>query len=76
MEWTFRITASPGPRMLARVAQIFDQHLLAIQDCSLKAYDHAVEITVVALTDEAKASRIHAQLFHLVDLRDVTLSSR
>jgi hypothetical protein len=76
MEWTFRLTATLGPRVLARVAQIFDQHLLAIQDCTLKAYDNAVEIIVIAQTDEAKASRIQAQLSHLVDMQDVALSSR
>ena len=75
MEWTYRITATSGPRVLMRVVQLFDNQRLAIRSLSLKDSDGRVDILINADTATEQARRIHAKLYHQVDILQVELTA-
>lgn len=73
MKWTYTITAESRPRLLMRVAQVFDQQSLLMRSLQLtQSSDHAVlHITIEA--PELLARRIHAKLYHHTDIREIKL---
>lgn len=73
MEWTYKIIAEPRPRLLVRVAQVFDQQLLVMSSlCLTQSTDQAI-LSVTVESPESLAHRIEAKLYHLVDVRIVEL---
>ena len=77
MTWTYTILAEPAPRLLMRVALIFDQQLLTLSDLSWRLNDGEgnVAITLCVRCEESLARRIHAKLLHLQDILQAKLVS-
>jgi hypothetical protein len=73
MHWTYKITAQARPRVLMRLAQLFDQQLVAIQSCHLVTIDDRLEIIIAIDTDAELAHRLHAKLWKHCDLLNVDL---
>jgi acetolactate synthase regulatory subunit len=74
MPWTYQIAAAPKPRVLARVAHLFDQQLLTISALALTQNDEAVAITVTVAAETPLAHRLLAKLLHLQDVEQVHLT--
>ncbi len=73
MPWTYQIAAAPKPRVLARVAHLFDQQLLTISALTL-SQNEAATITLTVEVEAALAHRLHAKLLHLQDVEQVRLT--
>lgn len=76
MVWTYRICAAARPRVLMRVAQLFDQQSVPMSRCCLLRREGMLEIEIIVDVDTELAQRIHAKLYKLEDLTDVELLSR
>lgn len=75
MAWTYRITAAARPRLAIRVAQIFDQQLLEVDQFHLVREDAVTTIRISVDCGEPIAHRIHAKLYRLADVVRVDLAS-
>jgi hypothetical protein len=73
MEWTYRISAAARPRVLMRIAQLFDQQLVPIRVCLLEERGGLLDIVITIDVEPELAQRIHAKLYHHVDLLSVDL---
>ena len=75
MTWMYTILAEPAPRLLMRVALIFDQQLLTLSDLSWRSNDGEgnVAITLCVRCEESLARRMHAKLLHLQDILQAEL---
>jgi acetolactate synthase regulatory subunit len=75
MQWTYQITAASRPRVLMRLVQLFEQQSLVISDLNLALLDNLVKINLTVEVETALAHRIHAKLYHQLDIREVELIS-
>lgn len=75
MVWTYRITAAARPRLIMRLAQIFDQQLLEIDRLEVIRERDVTVIRIEIHSDEYLARRIHAKLYRLSDVVHVVLSN-
>ncbi len=77
MNWTYMISAVAAPRLLMRVALIFDQQSLTLSDVLWHHNDAEgnVAICVRVRCEEALAGRLLAKLLHLQDVWDVVLNA-
>lgn len=73
MEWTYTIKAISRPRVLMRVAQVFDQQMVAMRECRLIDTGIALEITVTIEAEEYLARRMHAKLYKQQDMEQIDL---
>lgn len=76
MEWQYTMTCTPGPRLLMRVALIFDQQLLTLEELTWNCVDDGamVRVRVLVRCEEGLARRMHAKLLHLYDVMTVELT--
>lgn len=75
MLWTYRLRCLSGPRLMMRVAQLFDQQGLNIESFSW-LLDAAGEFVVIELSvrcGAALAHRLQAKLLHLQDVCEADL---
>gem|GEM_PF-2657682 len=75
MVWTYRITAVARPRVIMRLAQIYDQQMLEIDRMSVVREHDATAVRIEVQCDECLAHRIHAKLYRLSDVAHVELSN-
>jgi len=73
MVFTYRITAVARPRLIMRLAQIYDQQLLEIDRLSVVREHDVTAIRIEVACDEYLAHRIHAKLYRLSDVVHVEL---
>ncbi len=73
MEWIYKISAAARPRVLMRIAQLFDQQLVPIRVCLLEERGGLLDIAITVEVEQELAQRIHAKLYHHVDLLSVDL---
>jgi hypothetical protein len=73
MEWTYKISAAARPRVLMRIAQLFDQQLVPICVCLLEQHGTLLDIVITVEVEPELAQRIHAKLYHHVDLLSVVV---
>jgi glycine cleavage system regulatory protein len=75
MVWTYRITAAARPRLIMRLAQIFDQQLLEIDRLEVIRERDVTAVRIEIDCDEYLARRIHAKLYRLSDVLHVVLAN-
>lgn len=75
MVWTYRIKAVARPRLIMRLAQIYDQQMLEIDRMNVVREHDAAAIRIEVQCDEYLARRIHAKLYRLSDIAHVELSN-
>lgn len=75
MVWTYRITAVARPRLIMRLAQIYDQQMLEIDRMSIVRERDVTAVRIEVECDEYLAHRIHAKLYRLADIAHVELSN-
>lgn len=75
MVFTYRITAVARPRLIMRVAQIYDQQLLEIDRLNVVRERDVTAIRIEVTCDEYLAHRIHAKLYRVADVVHVELSN-
>jgi len=75
MVFTYRITAVARPRLIMRLAQIYDQQLLEIDRLNVVRERDVTAIRIEVDCDEYLAHRIHAKLYRLADVVHVELSN-
>lgn len=73
MAWSFQIKAVARPRLIMRVAQIFDQQMLEIERFDLTREGSIATIHISVECDEPVVRRVHAKLYRLADLAHVDL---
>ena len=73
MEWTYRITAEVRPRVLMRIAQMFEQQMVSMLACHMETVGNLLDIAVTVDVDPELAHRIHAKLWKQFDLRNLEL---
>jgi glycine cleavage system regulatory protein len=74
MEWTYKITAASRPRLLMRIAQVFDQQLLSMRELKLADVAGVVTVQINVEVSADLAQRIQAKLYSHTDIRKVELS--
>ena len=75
MKWTYRVTAAARPRLVMRIAQVFDQQMLEIDRLEAKRLQDATMMRIEVRCEEHVAHRIHAKLYRLADVAHVLLSN-
>ena len=75
MKWTYRVTAAARPRLVMRIAQVFDQQMLEIDRLEVMRLHDATMVRIEVCCEEHVAHRIHAKLYRLVDVAHVLLSN-
>lgn len=75
MQWTYKIIATPQPRVLARVLQLFDQQLIVVQSLTLTQTEVEIRVRISAEIEPALAVRLHAKLLHVMAVEDVQLET-
>ena len=75
MKWTYRVTAAATPRLIMRLAQVFDQQLLEMDRLEVMRLQDATMMRVEVCCEEHVARRIHAKLYRLADVAHVLLSN-
>lgn len=75
MMWTYRITAAARPRLIMRIAQVFDQQLLEIDRLEVIRERDVTVLRAEVHCDEYLARRIHAKLYRMPDIMHVALSN-
>jgi hypothetical protein len=73
MEWTYKINATSGPRVLMRIAQVFDQQMVLIRACHLLDSGNKLSILITVDVGAELAQRIHAKLYKQLDLEQIDL---
>jgi hypothetical protein len=73
MEWTFKIGAEARPRVLMRIAQLFEQQMVAMRTCHMVTIDGLLDIVITVDLEAELAHRIHAKLWKQFDLLRVDL---
>ena len=73
MRWTYQISAAAKPRVLLRVAQVFEQQTIALQRLVLEEYGGALKIKVTVEAEEELARRVHAKLYKQLDMLHIEL---
>ena len=73
MEWTFKIGAEARPRVLMRIAQLFEQQMVAMHTCHMVTVDGQFDILITVEVEAELAHRIHAKLWKQFDLLTVDL---
>ncbi len=73
MEWTYRISAEARPRVLGRIAQVFEQQMVPLRAFHMVTVAGLHEIAVTVDLDAELARRIHAKLWKQVDVVHVEL---
>lgn len=76
MEWKYAMTCMTGPRLLMRIALIFDQQLLTLEELTWSCVDDGamVRVLVRVQCEEGLARRMHAKLLHLYDVLTAELT--
>ncbi len=75
MKWTYRVTAAARPRLIMRLAQVFDQQMIEIDRLEVKRLQDATMMRIEVCCEEHLARRIHAKLYRLADVAHVLLSN-
>ncbi len=75
MQWTYKITAASRPKVLMRVAQVFDQQLHSMSELMLADVDGTVTIHINVDVSADLAHRIQAKLYSQLDVRNVDLAA-
>jgi hypothetical protein len=75
MVWTYRITAAARPRLIMRIAQIFDQQLLEIERLEVLRESNVTQMRVEVQCTEHLARRIHAKLYGTSDVIHAALAN-
>lgn len=75
MVWTYRVTAAARPRLIMRLAQVFDQQLLEIDRMEVVRQRDVTVFRIEVHCDEYLAHRIHAKLYRMADVVHVVLSN-
>lgn len=75
MEWTYQIRAAARPRVLMRLAQVFDQQMVSMRRCEMLEAVDGIEISITVDISSELAERIQAKLYKQQDLLQVTLLS-
>lgn len=73
MEWTYKINALARPRLLMRVAQVFDQQSLVMRWCVMTEAGGRVDLRIGVVANADVARRVHAKLYKCVDIDRVDL---
>ena len=73
MQWTYTILAEAKPRVLMRIAQLFEQQMVSMQSCHLLTENDRLHISIVIYAEAEMAQRIHAKLWKQIDLLGVDL---
>ena len=71
MQWTYQITAASRPRVLMRLAQVFDQQSLVISSLTLALLNDYVKITLTVEAEPELAHRLKAKLYNQTDILEV-----
>ena len=75
MEWTYTMAAASCPRVLMRVAQVFDQQMVPMRECRLVDAGDVLRILVIVDVEEELARRMHAKLYKQIDLQAIELEA-
>lgn len=75
MECTYMITADSRPRLLMRIAQVFDQQLLSLRELRLSVVDGVTTVYIHVDATPDIAHRIKAKLYSHNDIHEVHLVS-
>jgi acetolactate synthase regulatory subunit len=73
MEWTYRIKAEVRPRVLMRVAHVFDQQMLSMRRCVMEERSDVADLEITVDAEEELVRRVHAKLYKLLDLLEIEL---
>jgi hypothetical protein len=75
MEWTYTITAASRPRVMMRIAQVFDQQMVPMRQCLLLESGQGLDISITIDVEEELALRIHAKLYKQQDVENISLAA-
>jgi hypothetical protein len=71
MTWTFHILATEQRRLLSRILQVLDVHMVRIHSFSGKADQDSLCVTLVFSSEQDKAYRIKTLLCRMEGVRSV-----
>ncbi len=73
MKWTYQISATARPRVLERVAQVFEQQMIAMQRLVLEEFQGKLAMNITVEVEEDLARRVHAKLYKQIDVLHIDL---
>ena len=73
MRWTYQIRAIARPRVLQRIAQVFEQQMMPLQRLVLEESGGTLEMKITVEAEEELARRVHAKLYKQLDVLHIEL---
>ena len=73
MKWTYQISAAARPRVLERIAQVFEQQMISMQRLVLEQSQGKLAMNITVEVEEGMARRVHAKLYKQIDVLDIRL---